>query len=123
MVSKSIGGTSGTTNQNRNPIRRNQNSNPRRSTNPFDSTSSRSSTSQRSRSPTSSRSSRSSINSRRNICQMCHLVMNVETQLPCGHRFHRNCIAEWCAASRELYRTCNCPVCNYQLDNNLVNQL
>jgi hypothetical protein len=49
-----------------------------------------------------------------NTCSIClePLTQNVATALPCGHRFHKDCIVNWLARSQG-----KCPNCKQRITN------
>lgn len=50
------------------------------------------------------------------ICSENFVVANDETQLPCGHLFHKGCIIPWLETKQ------NCPVCRHELNNDVPTQ-
>lgn len=44
------------------------------------------------------------------ICLESHVIGMMSSKLPCGHLFHKPCLAEW------LVKQCTCPVCRYELE-------
>jgi hypothetical protein len=48
---------------------------------------------------------------------MCSICLKVDTndQLRCGHRFHANCIWDWCKAALRSQRLPTCPDCRGKL--------
>ncbi len=50
--------------------------------------------------------------SRDQICTIC-MTDGTNDQLPCGHRFHKNCLARW------LIKNSTCPTCRDPININI----
>ena len=46
------------------------------------------------------------------ICLCEQEVGTISCKMPCGHIFHKICIADW------LFKQCTCPVCRYEIETN-----
>lgn len=61
------------------------------------------------------------INTENDICAICYEDCNHEdhsenhnfTKLPCGHKFHYNCMIRWIESSQKMKY--NCPVCRQEI--------
>ena len=54
-------------------------------------------------------------------CAICLQPLSGKiTRCPNGHRFHENCIREWCRIRQQARTPCNCPECRAPIQQRLV---